>query len=94
MGFPVQAGVCVCVCDGLNFLQMSNSEKIDTELAERIRVVSGQQSFSFPIWFANIVVGVRVGKGSSIYATPPQYNSYCIYYSCLQRGQSRVPLGS
>ena len=43
---------------------MSNPEKIDSELAERIRVVSGQQSFSFPIWFGTIAVGVRVGKGS------------------------------
>ena len=44
---------------------MSNPEKIDSELAERIRVVSGQQSFSFPIWFGTIAVGVRVGKGST-----------------------------
>ena len=50
----------------LFLLQMSNSDKIDNELAERIRVVSGQQSFSFPIWFTNIAVGVRVGKGSFI----------------------------
>ena len=49
----------------LSYLQMINSDRIINELAERIRVVSGLQSFSFPVWFADIVVGVRVGKGSS-----------------------------
>lgn len=59
---------------------MSNSDRIINELAERIRVVSGQQSFSFPIWFTDIVVGVRVGKGWLIYATThsqSQWYSFC-----------------
>ena len=36
-------------------------EKIDYELAEKIRVVSCQ-SFSFPIWIDNVVIPVKVGK--------------------------------
>lgn len=41
--------------------QESNHGKIEYELLNRIRVVSGQ-SFTFPIWIDNVVVPVRVGK--------------------------------
>ena len=44
------------------FFQEHNLDKIDFELAEKIRIVSGQQSFSFPLWIDKIVVPIRVGK--------------------------------
>ena len=44
---------------------MNESEKVEYELTEKIRVVSAQ-SFSFPIWITdNVVVPVRVGESST-----------------------------
>ena len=48
--------LCVCVC----VVQEVNRVKIESELLDRIRVVSGY-SFGFPIWIDGDVVPVRVG---------------------------------
>ena len=41
---------------------MINIEKINYELAERIRIVSCQHFFTFPVWIKNDAVLVKVGK--------------------------------
>ena len=46
--------MCVCV------VQESNQGKIEFELLNRIRVVSGH-SFCFPIWIDIDIIPVRVG---------------------------------
>lgn len=44
------------------FMQCNNVEKINFELTARIRVVSCQVFFTFPVWIDNDVVFVRVGE--------------------------------
>ena len=51
---------------------MNESEKVEYELTDKIRVVSAQ-SFSFPIWITdNVVVPVRVGESSTCHLVNPR----------------------
>lgn len=43
-------------------MQCNNVEKINFELTARIRVVSCQVFFTFPVWINQDVVLVRVGE--------------------------------
>ena len=43
-------------------LQYDNIEKVNYELTERIRIVTCQPFFTFPIWINQDVIIVRVGK--------------------------------
>ena len=45
----------------LGLQKEANQGKVEFELLNKIRVVSGQH-FSFPIWIGNTVIPVRVGK--------------------------------
>lgn len=45
-------------------LQCDNIEKVNYELTDRIRIVTCQPFFTFPIWITQDVIIVRVGKSS------------------------------